>query len=126
VIVHISSDGSFIGNATVTLSSDAAGTFANVTGKTDANGDFRTAFTAPETTTDVEVTVTASANKPGYVNGLGQSKIAVSAAPSQSPGPLGLPLTTLLLLIIIPIGVVIVVVVLIKKRIIVFPRREED
>jgi parallel beta-helix repeat protein len=126
VIVHVSSDGSFIGNATVTLSSDAAGTFANVTGKTDANGDFRTAFTAPETMTDVEVTVTASANKPGYVNGLGQSKIAVSAAPSQSPGPLGLPLTTLLLLIIIPIGVVIVVVVLIKKRIIVFPRREED
>jgi len=123
VIVHVTSDGSFIENATVTLSSDATGTFANVTGKTDASGDFRTAFITPEATTDIEVTVSASANKAGYVDGQGQAKISVSPAPSQSMGAFGLPLTTLLL-IIIPIVVVVIAVVLIKKKIIVFSREE--
>jgi parallel beta-helix repeat protein len=121
IIVHVSSDGNPIEGATVTLASDSTGGFANVTGKTDESGDFRTAFTSPETDTDLQVTVTASADMTGYVNGQGEAQIAVSPVPSASTGVFGLPLTTLLL-IIIPIVVVVIVVVLIKKRIIVFSR----
>ncbi len=123
VIVHVTFDGNPIEDVTVSLTSDADGNFANVTGKTDADGEFRTAFTAPEATTDIEITITASANKDGYVNGQGQAKVALSPAPSESVGAFGLPLTTLLL-IIIPVVVVVIVVILIKKKVIVFSREE--
>jgi len=126
IIVHVASNGEPIGNTTVTMSSDLNGVFSNASGLTDANGDFRVTFTAPETGDTISGSVNASASKSGYVDGEGQSSITVNAAPGLGVGGLfGLSLTTLLL-IIIPVVVVVIVVILIKKRIIVFTRGEES
>jgi len=105
------------------LSSDMGGTFSNATGTTDANGDFKFSYTAPEATTEINATITASATNIGYINGQGQTKITVTPVPTSEPGAFGLPLTTLLL-IIIPIVVVAIVIVLIKMKIIVFSSEE--
>jgi len=123
MIAHVTSDGQPVTGANVSLSSDMGGTFSNVTGTTDANGDFRFSFTAPEATMEINATITASATNIGYINGQGQIKITVTPVPTSEPGAFGLPLTTLLL-IIIPIVVVVIVVVLIKMKIIVFGSEE--
>jgi len=124
MIVHVASDGIPVENATVSLSSNMGGSFSAATGKTDANGDFRFNFTAPETTAQVNVTVTASAAKVGYVSGERQTQIITIPSPSPEPSVAGLPLTTILL-IAIPIVVVVIVAVLIKAKIIVFSSEEE-
>jgi len=123
VIAHVTSDGKPVTGANVSLSSDMGGTFSNATGTTDANGDFKFSYTAPEATTGVNVTITASATNIGYINGQGQTKITVTPVPTSEPGAFGLPLTTLLL-IIIPIVVVAIVIILIKMKIIVFSSEE--
>ena len=125
ITVHVASDGAAVANATVTVSSDVTGQFSNATGLTDANGEFTMIFTAPQTAELVGITISASANKDGYVNGQNQTSLTVNPAPAQGIGTLfGLSLTTLLL-IIIPVIVVVVVVILIKKKVIVFSRGEE-
>jgi len=114
-----------LANVTVTMSSDVTGEFLPVEGQTDANGDFQTVFTAPETSSTTGITVTASVAKTGYVNGQNQTSLILNPVPGAGVGGLfGLSLTTLLL-IIIPVVIVVVVVVLIKKKIIVFGRSEE-
>jgi len=123
MIVHVTSDGSPMENATVSLSSNMGGSFSIATGRTDASGDFRFIFTAPETSTQVNVTITASATKTGYVSGERQTQITATPIPAPSVVA-GLPLTTILL-IVIPIVVVVIVVVLIKAKIIVFTSEEE-
>ncbi|HKZ93842.1 MAG TPA: NosD domain-containing protein [Candidatus Bathyarchaeia archaeon] len=123
--VHVASDGMPVANATVTVLSDVTGEFSSTTGLTDANGDFLTAFTTPETATLIDITISASATKSGYVDGQGQTSLAVNPSQEQGAGGLfGLSLTTLLL-IIIPVIVVVIVVVLIKFKVIVFSRGEE-
>ena len=123
LIVHVTSEGNPVEDATVSVSSDNGGTFSIASGNTDAYGDVRLNFTAPEATAEIDVTITANADKSGYVNGQGQTKITVTPVPSPQSEVFGLPLTTLLL-IIIPIVVVVIVVVLIKAKIIVFSSEE--
>ena len=106
-----------ITGAVVTLSSDG-GNFSTETGYTDSNGAFKCAFTAPQTTTEINATITATATKSGYLDGVGQTKVAVN--PEGSGGSdvgdsLGLPLVTILS-IVGGIAAVIIVVVLILKR----------
>ncbi len=125
ITVHVSSDGVAVANATVTVSSDVTGEFSNSTGLTDYNGDLQMVFTAPQTPDLIGITISATASKTGYVNGLNQTSLTVNPAGGQGAGTiLGLSLTTLLL-IIVPVIVVVVVVILIKKRIIVFSRGGE-
>ncbi len=126
VIIQVTSDGNPVEGATVSLSSDIGGVFSNITGTTDANGTLRIAFTAPTAAAQVNVTITASATKTGYVDGQDETLVTVNPLPTSEPATfLGLPLTTLLL-IIIPIVVVVVVVVLIKMKIIVFSGGEQE
>jgi len=126
MIAHVTSDGAPVMNATVSLTSDLGGIFSVTSGNTDVNGDLRFIFTAPEVTTEGNVTITASVTKNGYVAGEGQAEITVSPVPSAEPTSfLGLPLTTLLL-IAIPIAVVAIVIVLIKAKVIVISREQEQ
>jgi len=114
--VHVSEDANPVVEAVVTVSSNQGGNFSS-TGNTDSNGDFIFVFSAPKTTTQVDILVTATATKSGYVDGVGQTNIVVTPPPQPSVVA-GLPWTTILL-IVIPIIVVVIVAVLIKKGIIV-------
>ena len=126
VVIQVTSDGKPVEGATISLSSDIGGTFSNITGTTNANGTLRIVFTAPTAAAQVNVTITASATKTGYVDGQDETLVTVNPLPTSEPATfLGLPLTTLLL-IIIPIVVVVVVVVLIKMKIIVFSGGEQE
>jgi len=117
MIVHVTDDTSPVEGANVTVSSNL-GSFSATTGSTDSNGNFTLVFTAPEATTQVNVTITATATKSGYVSGEKQTIITVNPASGAAEG---LPLTTILL-ILIPIIVVAIVAVLIKMKIIVISR----
>jgi len=124
--VHVASDELPIANATVTLSSDLNGVFSSTSGETNEDGDLQVTFTAPEAGNTITGTITASANKSGYVNGQDQISVTVNPAEGGGIGGLfGLSLTTLLL-IIVPIIVVVIVVILIKTKVIVFSRGEEN
>lgn len=126
VVIQVTSDGKPVEGATVSLSSDVGGTFSNITGTADANGTLRIVFTAPTAAAQVNVTITASATKTGYVDGQDETLVTVNPLPTSEPATfLGLPLTTLLL-IIIPIVAVVIVVVLIKMKIIVFSGGESS
>lgn len=123
VVVHVTYNAKPVVNASVTMSA-ASGNFAAATGTTDANGDARFVFTAPETTTAVNASLTATVTKTGYINAEGQMGIMVNPVSVSEPISFsGLPLTTILL-IVIPIVVVVIVVVLIKAKIIVFGGEE--
>jgi len=115
ITVRVTEDATPFAEANITISSNLGGDFSAATGKTDANGSCTIVFTAPKVTTQVEVTITASATKTGYVDGVQQTRIIVNPPPATA---LGLPLTTILL-IIIPIIVIAIVAVLIKMKIIV-------
>jgi len=113
--VHVTEDSSPVAGANVTLSSNLGGNFSATAGNTDSNGNFTFFFTAPKTTTQVNITISASATKSRYVDGANQTEITVNPPPGVVAG---LPLTTILL-IVIPIIIVAVVLVLIKMKIIV-------
>ena len=107
-----------ITGAVVTLSSDG-GNFSAQTGYTDSNGAFKCAFSAPQTTTEINATITATATKSGYLDGVGQTKVAVN--PEGSGGSdvgdsLGLPLVTILSIVGGIVAVIIVVVLILKRR----------
>jgi len=77
VDVHVTSSGQPVADVTVTVSSDGGGTFSANTGTTDSNGNCTFVFTAPQTTTQLNVTITAAATKSGYDDGQGQTKLTV-------------------------------------------------
>lgn len=112
VTVHVTYNAKPVANAVVTVSSEANGTFSVTTGTTDESGDCTFVFTAPQTTTQFNVTITATATKSGYIDGQGQTKITVN--PVAVPG---LPLTTILMVAAVII-VIAIVLFLIKLRII--------
>jgi len=108
--VHVTHNATPIPDATVSISSNGGGNFSALMGNTDSNGDFKSTFTAPQTTTEVNVTITATVTKSGYFDGSGQKTINVNlqeGGPSSTAGS-GLTLTTILL-ILIPVAVVAVV-----------------
>jgi len=75
--VHVTSSGQPVADAVVTILSDSGGDFLTTTGATDSDGYVAFAFTAPQTTTQLNVTISATAAKSGYMDGQGQTKITV-------------------------------------------------
>jgi parallel beta-helix repeat protein len=123
--VHVTYNATPISDVTVTLLSDGGGTFSTTNGTTDLNGYYTFTFTAPQTTTQFNVAITATATKIGYVDGEDQVTITVTPKTTPGPGVGGLPLTTLILIIAVPIIVVAIVIVLIKLKIIGITWKEE-
>ena len=78
--VHVTYSGTPVSDATVIMSSDGGGSFNQETGTTNEDGDCTFAFTAPHTATHLNLTITATATKSGYINGQGQTKITVEQA----------------------------------------------
>jgi len=125
VTAHVTYNATPISGVTVTILSDGGGTFSTTNGTTDLNGDVTFTFTAPQTTTQFNVAITATATKIGYVDGEDQVTITVIPKTIPGPGVAGLPLTTLILIIAVPIIVVAIVIVLIKLKIIGITWKEE-
>ena len=105
-------------DAEVTVLSDGGGDFSAISQVTDSNGNAAFTFTAPQTTTQLNFNIKATATKSGYINGESQREMIVTPEAAPEDGGIGgLPLTTILL-IVIPIIVVAIVAVMIKLKII--------
>jgi len=76
ILIHVKSNVESVANATVTILS-TGGSLSSETGITDSSGILSLVFTAPQTTTFLNVNITAVAMKNGYINGEGQTIIAV-------------------------------------------------
>ncbi len=76
ITIHVTYGSNPISNATVSISADD-GSFNSVNGTTDTKGNCAFAFTAPQAATPLNITVTAAAEKVGYVNSGGQIQVAV-------------------------------------------------
>jgi hypothetical protein len=76
VAVLVTSDTVPILKATVTVSG-SVGNFTQASGITDSYGIARFAFTAPQTTSMVNATITATATKSHYIDGAGQNTISI-------------------------------------------------
>ncbi len=77
VAVLVTTDQVPIPNATVSMSG-SVGNFTQPNGATDSNGIARFVFTAPQTTTAVNATITAIAMKSRYIDGAGQNIIGIA------------------------------------------------
>ncbi len=107
-----------VADAEVTVLSDGGGDFSVTSQVTDLNGNAAFTFTAPQTTTQFNVNIKATATKNGYIEGESQREITIMPEVAPGDGGVGgLPLTTLLL-IVVPIIVVAIVAVMIKLKII--------
>jgi len=118
VTVHITYNLDPVENAVVTVSSSVNGTFSVTTATTNENGYCTFVFSAPQTTIQVDITVTATATKTGYVEGQSQRRITVNPT-----APTGLPLTTIIVIAAV-IVVIAIVLVLVGLRIIVISWEE--
>jgi parallel beta-helix repeat protein len=78
VIVRVAYDSNPISNANVVISSDNGGSFSPTSGITDASGQCVINFTAPQVTAPTNVTITATATKVGYAQGMNQTMIEVN------------------------------------------------
>jgi len=124
--VQVTYNATPISDVTVTFSSNGGGNFSATNGTTNSNGYFTLTFAAPQTNTQLNVTITATATKDGYV--AGEDQLTITVIPQTVVGPsdvIGLPLTTLILVIAVPIIVAAVVVLLIKLKIIGITWKEE-
>ncbi|MBX5326262.1 MAG: NosD domain-containing protein [Candidatus Bathyarchaeia archaeon] len=121
VTVHVTYNAKPVANAVVTISSTVNESFSVISGTTDANGDCTFVFTAPQTSSQFNVVVTAVAAKSGYIENQSQTEITVNpGAPSPIPG---LPLPIILAIVAIII-VAVVILILIKLKIIVITSKE--
>jgi parallel beta-helix repeat protein len=77
VRVDVFYNGNPVADAVVAVSSDGGGHFSADTGTTDADGMCVFTFTAPYTTTQLDINITAVAMKAGYFDGQGRTQIAV-------------------------------------------------
>jgi hypothetical protein len=76
ILIHVKSGEEPVSNASVAiLSSD--GTLSSETGTTDSNGVLSLDFTAPQTTTLLNVNIMATATKDDYMNGMNQTTISI-------------------------------------------------
>jgi parallel beta-helix repeat protein len=71
-------DMSPVSGANVTIASNDGGTFSNTTGLTDSYGNATFVFAASPVNASIDVTISASASKAGYVDGNNQSIITVN------------------------------------------------
>jgi hypothetical protein len=76
VLVQVKSNEETVDNASVTISS-SGGSLSSETGTTDLSGTVSLDFTAPLTVTFLNVTITATATKDGYMNGAGETVIFI-------------------------------------------------
>jgi hypothetical protein len=77
VTALVTTDAITVPNANVTVSSGNEGNFTSITGTTDSNGLTNFLFTAPQTTSLLNVTITATASLSHYVDGTGQAIISI-------------------------------------------------
>jgi len=117
ITVHVTSNTRPTAYVVVTVSSEGVGKFSFTVSNTDINGDCTFVFTAPHTGGHLDVTITATATKSGYIDGQGQTRITVN------PAPLSFMLTTIIIVVAV-IVVITVILVLIKLRIIVISWKE--
>ena len=112
VTVHVTCNANPMADAIVTVWSDGGGDFSAIEAMTDSNGDTTFVFTAPETTTQRNLNITATATKAGYTGGESQARIIVNPG-----GGIGLPLIIMIIIAVV-IVIVVIVVLLIKLQII--------
>jgi hypothetical protein len=77
VTVYVKSNGQPVGDAVVEITSDS-GSLSSTTGTTHPNGTVSFVFTPPQTTLLVNVNITATATKSGYMDGEGQTMVTVN------------------------------------------------
>ncbi len=77
VTAHVTCGGQLVADALVIISSDGGGNFSATAETTDSNGDCTFVFTAPQTSTQLNITITAIATKSGYADGQGQTKMVI-------------------------------------------------
>ncbi len=75
--VHVTYDANPVEGVTVALASDNGGSLAPEIGSTDEDGWFQFTYTAPQTLTPLNVTITATVTKVGYWDGSGELKLSV-------------------------------------------------
>jgi hypothetical protein len=80
IIVQVNGPDGPIADALVALSSDKGGTLLPATGYTNSSGYLTSTYTAPTFTTQTTIAIKADATKTGYLDGQGQTQIAVQAA----------------------------------------------
>lgn len=119
VTVHVTYNAKPVANAVVTISSTVNGSFSVTSGTTNANGDCTFVFTAPQTSVQFNVIITAVATKSGYIESQSQTEITVNPSAPAS----GLPLPIILAIVAI-IVVIVVILILIKLKIIVITSKE--
>jgi len=117
VYVTCAEDSKPVADALVTMSANG-GNFSLPVKTTNATGKCVFTFTAPQTTVQIPVTITANVTRNGYVNGANQTSMIITPLP-VAPMEGGWPITTILL-ILIPVIIVVVVAVLVKLKIIGF------
>ena len=76
ILINVKSGEEPVSNASVTISS-SDGSLSSETGTTDSNGILPLVFTAPKTTTLLNVNIVATATKDDYMNGMGQTIISI-------------------------------------------------
>ncbi|MCW4053027.1 MAG: right-handed parallel beta-helix repeat-containing protein [Candidatus Bathyarchaeota archaeon] len=121
--VYLESNGNPVEGVEVTVSSNGEGYFSENKTSSDESGNCTFIFTAPQTSTESSITITAISSKAGYAISEAQEELIVFPSTS-GPGEGGLPLMTILLLAI-PIAVVCIVLVLIKLKIITIKSDDE-
>jgi hypothetical protein len=76
ISIYVKSDEDDVANASVIVSS-TGGSLSSETGTTNLDGMFSLAFIAPQTTSFLNINITAVAMKEGYMNGVGQTIVGV-------------------------------------------------
>jgi parallel beta-helix repeat protein len=76
ILINVKSGEEPVSNASVAISS-SDGSLSSETGTTDSNGILSLVFTAPKTTTLLNVNIIATATKDDYMNGMGQTIISI-------------------------------------------------
>jgi hypothetical protein len=76
ILIQVNSNGEAVSNASVTILS-SSGSLSSENAITNSSGSVTLVFTAPQTTTFLNVNITATATKDGYMNGVGQTIIGV-------------------------------------------------
>lgn len=76
--IHVTYYSQAVEGATVSMTSDTGGSLTPQVGTTDVDGWFEFKYTAPQTLTQMNVTLTASVTKIGYWAGSAQTKVSIT------------------------------------------------
>lgn len=81
--IHVSEGDVSIDNALVQLASDQGGSFAASSGHTDSNGYFTSVYFVPSISEPVNIIITATASKEGYLDASEGSTLSVLTRPAN-------------------------------------------